>query len=739
MKLIVNKGARSTGTSLDKTVDALGGLLATEGFNTGFVEDTATRALLSLESADSVLIGNLETKLGNLSSSLEAFVNDAKLTTFKSAEKGVTPDISHAGIMAAQFAAGLTGNPRAYMGRELVGQNMVSNEEMTVIQPRGGNVSFKRNTGTLDLQAFDERDNRTTSLYSVAYNLNAAMQDEFGETLFPTITLQPDQVGLVVSVRLMEVFNAFKRETSGRMDNFNRKNLLKAFIDPTILHNDANKIVPVYRDENQANFVAQADILPRNIFLDGQTIPTSPLLIGKAFSLLGLSQTDALLENGKMDQTDAIDPSVALKAIYAKVTVGANKDVLKFNVERTSTSQFVPAQQGVHRLMNLAFSSTSLTLTKDTKTVANAALTALAPIFTNQYVVRVSAKVFGSVNLETAETELNASPKLTVTAIYDQDGTALSLTAAPGSTIVALFDNSQIIGYDLDCQRTNSNLRQLDQLVSTTFYNQMYTVGLHNPISIQRTATSDGSTDTSDLSTLITTTRVRTSNMAVDELFRADAVLAEYVKNPVPENMPEVLGVGRFLLNRPYYEFVALNVNTVIASLSSIDRPDAIRAVLLNQIRDSTFRMYRDTGYKVAADAMAGGVAPTPTVIVATDPIIARYILVSGDTRTIGADFNIKIVQTLNERMSGKIFLTFGDFNSANNNVPNPLHFGSMAWKPELTIIIPLTRQGSTHKHISVTPSFQHIVHLPALTRIDVTGIPDAATKLVPINFHTIP
>lgn len=63
--------------------------------------------------------------------------------------------------------------------------------------------------------------------------------------------------------------------------------------------------------------------------------------------------------------------------------------------------------------------------------------------------------------------------------------------------------------------------------------------------------------------------------------------------------------------------------------------------------------------------------------------------MVTGDFRTLGNEFEVKVVTTLNTNMVGKIAVSFGQFNGATEGVPNPMHFGNMAYKPELVTVLP--------------------------------------------------
>jgi hypothetical protein len=263
-------------------------------------------------------------------------------------------------------------------------------------------------------------------------------------------------------------------------------------------------------------------------------------------------------------------------------------------------------------------------------------------------------------------------------------------------------------------------------------------VPLRSPITVPRPLTIGDANDSSDLAALITATHIRTSNAAVEELLRVQDFLAEFVSAKDTSGIvPEILGVARFLV-KPYFEHFVLNVNDVIDSLKSHERAEDIQAVLVNKMRDMAYRMYRDSGYKAAADALAGGMTTPPTVIVGTDPVLSRYLTVTGDLRTLGNDFNIKIVSTLNRRMTGKIIMTFGEFGQGKEGVPNPMHFGNMAWKPELTLVLPLHRNGANSKELTVQPSFLHVTNLPILAVIDVEGIEDVVAAKVPLNMQTV-
>ena len=150
------------------------------------------------------------------------------------------------------------------------------------------------------------------------------------------------------------------------------------------------------------------------------------------------------------------------------------------------------------------------------------------------------------------------------------------------------------------------------------------------------------------------------------------------------------------------------------------------------------YRLYVSSGYQAALDALYSGAAPKTTVIIGTDPILARYMNLTGDMRLMGDMFDFKLVHTLNQNMRGKIIFSFGMESSFNSGVPNPMHFGNMAWKPELTLMMPMIRNNATAMELTVQPSFRHVVNLPIMGALNVTNIETVIASKVPLYNHVV-
>lgn len=728
-----NRGAQARAlpaSQLDKLVSGIQSRVNAAGSR--FATQEIARAAISMESINDTVQAELDTTAKSLTLALEGLVDQA--ATGVKYQRSQFDAATAAGILASDVQAFLRA-PTQHQTVAMEGVKHVSLGQLGTPDVFDGRMKVA-------LEAYDEKDNKNAVTYSVAYNMQAARQDAFGEMFFPTIVVTPDQVGFAVSIRLIAVYDEQRRQISGDYNDFGKRNIIEAVIDPTILRNDTTKIVPIYRTESAKHFVSSDLFTPKNVLVGPEEVTTAPLKMGATFSLLGISQTEALLETGLLDSTDSIDTAINLVNLFLRVpgatAADADAELIQFSTDRLPLATFTYAVQGNYRMMNLQFSSDSLLLNaKTTKQVDGTASALLKAIVDGELSIRLGVKVSGGVNLELAETNLYAAD-VVVKRVTNKDGVVIAKDDASVKAIVDLLESSKLDGYDIAAQRTNLNRRERGQLLDTTFYSQVYTIPLRSPITVPRPLTLGDANDASDLAALITATHIRTSNAAVDELLRVQAVLAEFVdgKDTIG-NSPEIMGVAHYLV-KAFHEHDDLDVSAVIDSIKSHERAADIQAVLVNKLRDMAFRMYRDSGYKAAADALAGGVAPMPTVIIGTDPVIARYLQVTGDLRTLGGGLDVKIESTLNKRMAGKIIMSFGVFSEGQDGVPNPMHFGNMGWKPELTLVLPLHRNGANSKELTVQPSFLHITHLPIMASLNISGIPDVVSEKVAVNTREV-
>jgi len=683
-------------------------------------DEKITSYAISTESLDSSKEQVLSNVYSNIESSLKTIAQDFGL----SLEDYQYESATIAGIISANPKTFLASKPKA------------PSTESIMVNLNTENSFIER---PISLEAYDERENRNAQLQSIIYNLLASRQDSFGETFFPTIVVNPNEVGVTISVKLFYAYNDLKRSITGSLANYARKNVVRAYADNNILKNELTRAVPVLRatggtDDNTAQFVPVADVPAWAESLgNGVTVPTAALKVDNKIDLIGISQTNELLNSGIMGPSDTLDTNIRLNSVYVRFTDGTVTDIVRIPVDNLPGSIFSYSPQGNYRRMILNLDTDAIVLGSTTTDVNGAALTYLTELATND--ARIQLTISGSVVIDKGETIINRGT-LSLTAL--RDATGALVTGATEATFAAKIQTAEVIGYTLTAYRANSNIRQRGQLLDSQIEYRTIPLNYRSPLSVIMPAISGEGDDNTVMQTLITATGIRTSNEAVTSLLDAQAALASYSAIPDANGeLPEISPIGQFYV-KPTYFTEAVDLATTIDSDKSHERIKDIRAALVEKIRYYANEMYRESEYRAAAMVLTGNTGFKPTVIIGTDPVIYNYIMADGDVRTLGETFDVRIESTIDSRIAGKIFISFGVFDASRNTSINPLNFGNMLWSPELTVNMPVSRDGSVSNEMIVAPRFLHFVNLPVLTVLDITNLPQVTGKVTK-NYHVIP
>lgn len=700
-------------------LESIEGELRSTGSNS-FVSSAATGVTMNpaLESADAgAAQHDMATALGALNDALAGITMPALEAHTGSAMFTATQRT------AALYAAGLTGNTREAM------------THMTAMAMKGDKdtIASADNVGRVAaMESYDEKEARLSAIYTVAYNLSAARQDEFGEAFFRTIVVPPEQHGFYIQINLINLINAIRREASGAKADYNRVNIVHVIRNPDLINSESTILTPVFRTESQQNFVDDTLVPPQTIIQDNKPLVTSYLAFGKEFSLIGISQTDMQLDVAMADETDSIDTDIKLGELLLKV----GDDIVKFDMRDFPQAQFHGSQQGDEQRMDLFFNTKDLRLDKLTKRFDQGALTTLDPVVTGDWQVKLEVDLYGWVIRDKGDTKLTKG-EVKVSKIYDATGKELALDDATAAPIVALFDDAELFGYSLEARLTNLNQRHDGQLMETRVEKQSYAVPLLPPFKIRRPQGIGDATNASDVASLVTLTRAMASGKAVNELLRVRGMLERYRDDRSKlTDIPKVFGMARHLM-QPFYDDAKLDIKKIVNSMNSVDLVQNVQAVIVNTIRDMIFRGIQESGYKAAADMLAGGESAPPNVIIGTDQTLARYLMITGDLRTMGPKIGkVIIVETQNEKMKGRILATLAQ-DGTPDGVPHPLDFGFMAWKTELVVILPLHRNGANSKEVIVQPSFRHVHNMPFLVQVQPENIDVIVQERVKLSTDT--
>ena len=726
MSITTSKMASVRGTSLPSTLagsvlSAFGAMLKENTTATKTVGDLGrTMAVESFSTADADL---LRTSTQSLMSDLERNLNTINVgaSSFTTASK-----------IAAREAFALASNVKAVVSQTV---NYESTEPGFVGVQGVSDILPER---TYAREAYDERDNANVLANTVTYNLLAGRQAPAAELFYPTVVVPHDQMGVAVTIRLHQVMKDKKRSLQGRVTDFERVNLINAMIDDTILRNDGTLAVPVLRTagagKNDDLFMAGA--VGQVVAFEGVSITTAPLAFKKKIDLLAISQTDELVASGLMDITDSLDSDILLESVILKVgderVVISTKDLVGAN--------FIYVGQGNYREQKLHLRTKSLFITKDSVTYEGSALKPAGPLATvasGVHSVRLEGVFTGEVNINEGQIELDKPSAPVVGAVVDV-ATKTVVTATTGATLATALGAAEFVGWNVQARRANTNKRERGDLIDTQYFKQIWAVPVRSPVSALRPANAPAGQDADDLEKLASTSFARTTGGAYRHLEETIAQL-RFISNQNLEKrvVPEALGPGRHLINSLLLE-EDLDFATALQSLQSKDLPDNISSLVVNHVRDLFYRLYRDTKMQAVVESGAAGTTEQPTAIVMCDPLVARYLMVSGDVRTLGPDFKMKVETTPNKRLENKIVVAFGYPDKVSATEVNAMHFGAHLWSTELALVLPVSRNGQVSKELTVSPRFRHICNMPALGVLHVKNLHIAVKERVPVDFNQI-
>lgn len=678
----------------------------------------------------------------------EGLVGDVADAIEEVGGEGATADYTQPQVDAAAATAMAYSQPDAYFQSRLdtgvAVEASTESRNFTVVQAPYG---FDYEERSASLEAYDARTLTNFIGDSVVFNMQAARQLEFGESFYPTIVLTPDQTGFDLTIRRTMVLNARRHEVSGKFVDWNRRNVIDAYIDPTILADDSIKIVPHYIDGNAENngFFA-VGIAAREVEVNGITIKTAPLRPNVTIDLAGISQNPTVNAGGQLNQTDSIDIKANLQNLYFKITnqAGNTSDFIPFDVTGLQFTQFIRAPQGNARMISLNFVSHDLILTGTTKNigdVASPALTYLATAPRTGWLVRLNVSVFANLDTETGELKLT-SHEAAIDSVWDTNSDPTGLNGytqiTDGTELTALknvINKIEVVGYDLIASRSNLNRRELGLLVNVFEEVVRYVVPLGAPITLQSPITKTRTN--ADLLAPVVLARARNENNAVTQLLR----FRDQLKSIKPlltytnrkARPPRIEGIGHTVVY-PFFDSVELKLDEVVQGIKSHERRADVSAAIVQQIRELVARMHTYSGYELAVEALDG--QPTkPLLVIGVDPILRQHLIIDGDTRLAGIDFDHKVVSTMDMRVRGHIFLAF---TRPNLGKADPLNFGNMAWIPELVTTANITREGGTSTETMVQPRSLHVNTCPILGEIIVTGLAAAVVDRIPTNMAIV-
>lgn len=697
-----------------------------------------TAEMLSVESAD--LSDAQQRSFSNNMADIRELV--ASVVSSESAYNGV--ELQPHQIDAGAIVAGASGNTLRYVQAQMKPRAYEGTAYATGLESIWDGASL--DMSEISKESFDEKELNQFINYSIVFNVMASRQDDFNAAFFKPLTTTPDEVGYRVTVRLEQVWNGAEHDPSKAGDTaFNYRNLVDALVHPEVLEDNATDVIPaVLEFENGAKtnkdefFTIDGELDPVEVKLEDVTVKTAPLKIGRPHNLLKLSSIPELIANGLMNEKDSLDSRIALSAVYFKT---ADNKAIKFVTKDLPYTQFYKTPEGHFRSMALNYDGRFL-LSKAVKTTKGEDLPAdLKALQDAGYDVYLRVRVNGSIRVDSTNVDLTA-PELYVAEVF-KDGVSVSLEDATLKPLLAKLKFGEdapalkVAGYDIEARRTNYNLRTRGRLIDSNEFAEQFVIPLRSPISIIKPIVG-GDKANPDIKALINAARIQANNDGVKTILNYAALLKSVVTREGYTYMADresIPGIGRHFI-QPCYIEEDLHLPDLVNSVSSANRLADIQGGISTKVNEILGRVFAITNYQAVVEQMTGGSIGNITAVIGTDQRLPQYFAIQGDERLFQGRVKHKVVATSNKHMRGKVVMTVTRDGASEG--PDPFSFGSFLWTPELMVSAQRTLGASTFQQHLIHPRYAHVVNLPIVVVLNITGIEEVTGESTVLPTRTV-
>lgn len=587
---------------------------------------------------------------------------------------------------------------------------------------------------------------------SYAMNVRALeTQSEFSETLYPTITVDAGDAGVSIRTKITTIYKGM-RHALYKKDSVpaERRNLVDALTDHTVLEDDAIALVPYFLEGDEGNtaeFVSKDIIEPTDVQLGRvAAYPTSYLKFGsEERNLFSLAAHPGIAAEG-YDETDEIAPGAALSRILVSVrkkgeTVQQGK-LIELNVQNMQYATFQRPAEGGGRELVLNFRQNKFGFTGETRDRNGDKIPALAALENQQYKLQYTIRVRGEITVNDGMESID-EPSVKILKLINSQGQVEPHNAGSGKTIV---DNIVIepLGFKYAMTRTNENRRTQGALLESIWETENFKLRLGSPLTTKSPIGAEGVDDAERLDDLISAVNIRNEALAVTQTLNYTEQLEQLIPTLVGEyDKVSIQGLGRHWV-RPWFERKPFRVNQSVSTLESMNAPANARASLLTALGDQVTRAVQESRFMPALRTYMADPQARPTVVLACDEVTASMLLCAspGETRLLGDRYEFKIITTNDTRWRDMANEQEGPVRRlqwflqvpSEAGAVNVLNWGNHFWTPVLVTNTNIQRSGSVSKELTVQPRNLHVCHCPVTGVLDVSGITDYATTKPALN-----
>ncbi len=640
------------------------------------------------------------------------------------------PGLEDSQIEAAIYGAQMDLSPASAVA---VKRHTPADKGMTVIAGNAFGESDIYDTHIVATEGFDGQIVSNNVPFSFGANLVMAKQDEFTETIYPTVVLKPGESGCIVTNAVDKIEQQYLRSsgTPGR-DKRKAVSIIKALTDEnSILGGDKTRLLPVV-NANNADYIVSAYAFATDV--TGEVRQTAPIKPNITVDFAGISQTAAQLAQGVKSNVDALDDTVVLENFWYVLDDGTNSSTHKFDTSHLPAAKWTPTFTGDSKDIQLSLVTEAFSInTTKTKDIAGAASAVLTGLSIPDHTIYVRAAIHGVGN--TREGDLSVTDgRFELVKIVDAAGALVDPSSATFTNVKAIIDSMVMTAWISEVYETNSTLRNLGYIITVDKSGTLFSVPYRTPISVLKPQInlSDTDNDANNVRAFGSQARAMSTILGIKKLDNYLGFLKNAVTNGVDLTDSDLAGPAKDLIT-PYYDFKTLDLETHVDGTNSKDIKDNVRGAIEAVISNGANEMFDGSGYLDAFENYGGNLGAKPTLIIATDRKLKNILTSAIDGLKINDSVNVKVVGTGNALFKNRIAI----FPTTDSKKPELLNFGFRGYVPTPTLELRKELNGASVTVLFNQPAFMHFNTLPVAVEFEVTGFAETTKKIV-ANKHNV-
>ena len=595
-----------------------------------------------------------------------------------------------------------------------------------VLGDEDASLKFDKQSGGVDVESFDSIDTNNPEEVRLAaiqiVNNNLASTDDGIITLCQTRNVPSANNGIKLSVAVPYI-NHGGINKAGSLIGAERIPLIANLNSNDVFNQGLKPFLPVYRtagDYATNDVLATEAGLQRTTAYNGESVVTSPILVGKKVSLRKICSTNSYLTTfgSGINAEETLAADAGVKTVYIELEGATDTNILAFPVKGLKGSRFTPTTSGSGKDLTLNLEAVQSFKLSElvSKNIMAHSTTAATPFLADGAGEELEITVSFSVNANTNTDDMiltTTAASLELVSIKDS-GTLIE-SGAKFDSIKAIVDGGSVHSVYPELTLSNTNLA--DKSIIIDMDPKEYVVPLTTRVPVTYRKSLIKLSD-SDIIHYLSAAKITNNSALATDVFNNINDFIEANADRVDADgfiTSDVAGIGAQFAKPMIVKksIVATNRNTIESSNTGKD----VASYLLDTIVATANRVLSDSNLSKARDAMLPG--EKITLVIAADSMNASIM-----RRALSSDISSRFEIVINEssKLSNRAIATFHVGDDVNELTPVILGKSTdYIYKGTET-----TGNGGQRDVTSIVPIRGFYINNPIFMDFNISGVVDS-------------